>query len=125
MPNKVIIVTGSSGKGSTTRIIANGFKDLGFSVAYNKEGGNMLYGVITTLLKNCTLGGKVKPEVLVLEMDERSVKFVAPFIKTTDIVITNVTRDQPPRQRHIEFIVEEILRGIDDSIHLYLIVTLF
>ena len=120
MPNKVIIVTGSSGKGSTTRLIANGFKDLGFSVAYNKEGGNMSYGVISTILKNCTLGGKVKPEVLVLEMDERSVKFVAPFIKVTDMVITNVTRDQPPRQRHIEFIVEEILKGINDDIHLYL-----
>ncbi len=120
MPGKVIIVTGSSGKGSTTRLIANGFKDLGFSVAYNKEGGNMSYGVITTLVKNCTIGGKIKPEVLVLEMDERSVKFVAPFIKTTDIVITNVTRDQPPRQRHFQFIVEEILKGIDEDVHLFL-----
>ena len=120
MPEKVIIVTGSSGKGSTTRIIANGFKDLGFSVAYNKEGGNMSYGVISTLLKNCTLSGKIKPSVLVLEMDERSVKYVAPFIKTTDMVITNVTRDQPPRQRHFQFIIEEILKGINDNIHLYL-----
>ena len=120
MPKKVIIVTGSSGKGSTTRIIANGFKDLGFSVAYNKEGGNMSYGVITTLLKNCTLNGKIKTDVVVLEMDERSVKYVAPYINTTDMVITNITRDQPPRQRHVEFIIEEIQKGITDNIHLYL-----
>lgn len=120
MPEKVIIVTGSSGKGSTTRIIANGFKDCGYSVAYNKEGGNMSFGVITTLIKNCTLSGRIKTDVVVLETDERSVKFVTPYIKTTDMVITNVTRDQPPRQRHFQFIVSEILKGIDDNIHLYL-----
>lgn len=120
MPSKVIIVTGSSGKGSTTRLIANGFKDLGYTVAYNKEGGNMSYGVITTLIKNCSLGGRIKTDVVVLEMDERSVKYVTPFIKTTDMVITNVTRDQPPRQRHPEFIIEEITKGITDNIHLYL-----
>ncbi len=120
MPDKTIIVTGSSGKGSTTRLIANGFKDLGYTVAYNKEGGNMSYGVITTLLKNCSLSGKIKTDVIVLEMDERSVKYVTPYIHPTDMVITNVTRDQPPRQRHFQFIVDEILKGIDDKIHLYL-----
>lgn len=120
MPSKVIIVTGSSGKGSTTRIIANTFKDLDYTTCYNKEGGNMSYGVITTLIKNCSLSGKIKPEVVVLEMDERSVKFVTPYIKPTDIVITNVTRDQPPRQRHIEFIISEIEKGLDDKVHLYL-----
>ena len=120
MPNKVIIVTGSSGKGSTTRIIANTFKDLGYSVAYNKEGGNMSYGVISTLLKNCSLGGRIKTDVVVLEMDERSVKYVTPYIHPTDMVITNVTRDQPPRQRHFQFIISEILKGIDDKVHLYL-----
>lgn len=120
MPSKVIIVTGSSGKGSTTRIIANAFKDLGYSVAYNKEGGNMSYGVITTLIKNCSLSGRIKTDVVVLEMDERSVKYVTPYIHPTDMVITNVTRDQPPRQRHFQFIIDEILKGIDDKIHLYL-----
>ena len=120
MPDKTIIVTGSSGKGSTTRIIANTFKDLGYTVAYNKEGGNMSYGVITTLIKNCSLSGRIKTDVVVLEMDERSVKYVTPYINPTDMVITNVTRDQPPRQRHFQFIIEEILKGIDDNIHLYL-----
>ena len=120
MPDKTIIVTGSSGKGSTTRIIANGFKDLGYRVAYNKEGGNMSYGVITTLLKNCSLSGRIKTDVVVLEMDERSIKYVTPYIHPTDMVITNVTRDQPPRQRHFQFIIEEILKGINDNIHLYL-----
>ena len=40
LPEKVIVVTGSSGKGSTTSIIAHAYRELGFTVAHNKEGGN-------------------------------------------------------------------------------------
>ena len=120
LPSRVIVVTGSSGKGSTTRIIANGFRDCGYTVAHNKEGGNQTSGVITTLLKNCSLGGKVKTDVVVLEMDERYIKYVLPVIKPSDVVITNVTRDQPPRQRHPDFIVSEISKGLSDDMHLFL-----
>ena len=38
LPDKIIVVTGSSGKGSTTRIIANVFWDCGYTLAHNKEG---------------------------------------------------------------------------------------
>ena len=120
LPDKVIIVTGSSGKGSTTRIIASVFRKFGYSVAHNAEGGNLSYGVISTLLKNSTLAGRVKTDVVVLEMDERYVKFVGPFIHVSDLVVTNVTRDQPPRQRHFQFVADEIAKGITDDIHLYL-----
>lgn len=120
LPDKVIVVTGSSGKGSTTRIIAHGFRALGYSVAHNKEGGNQTYGVITTLLKNSSLSGRIKTDVVVLEMDERYIKYVLPIIKPSDVVITNVTRDQPPRQRHPQFIIDEIMKGLDEKVHLYL-----
>ena len=120
LPKKIIVVTGSSGKGSTTRIIANCFRRFGYTVAHNKEGGNQTCGIITTLLKNCTLGGKVKTDVVVLEMDERYVKYVFPVIRPSDVVITNITRDQPPRQRHPDFIISEINKGITENIHLYL-----
>lgn len=120
LPDKVIVVTGSSGKGSTTKIIAHAFKELGFSVAHNKEGGNQTSGVVTTLLKNSSLSGKIKTDIVVLEMDERYIKYVLPIIKPSDVVITNVTRDQPPRQRHPQFIINEIEKGLDEKMHLYL-----
>lgn len=120
LPDKIIVVTGSSGKGSTTRIIANVFRDCGYTVAHNKEGGNQTCGVITTFLKNCKLNGKVKTDVVVLEMDERYIKYVLPIIKPSDVVITNVTRDQPPRQRHPDFIISEIDKGLNENMHLFL-----
>ena len=120
VPEKIIIVTGSSGKGSTTKIIASVLRDFNYKVAHNEEGGNLPAGIITTFLKNSSITGKVKADVAVLEMDERYVKFVTSVIKATDIVVTNVTRDQPPRQRHFEFVSGEILKGINKEAHLYL-----
>lgn len=120
LPDKIIIVTGSSGKGSTTRIIAHAMRNLGYKVAHNKEGGNQTSGVITTFLKNCNLNGKVTKDVVVLEVDERYIKYIAPVIKPTDVVITNITRDQPPRQRYPKFIIEEIEKGLNEDMHLYL-----
>lgn len=120
LPKKVIVVTGSSGKGSTTTIIAHVLREFGYRVSHNKEGGNQTEGIITTILRDCSLNGKSKSDVLVLEMDERYVKYIFPLIKPSDVVITNITRDQPPRQRHTDFIIEEISRGLNENIHLYL-----
>ena len=40
LPQKIIAVTGSSGKGSTSKIIAEVYKNLGYKVAYNSKGSN-------------------------------------------------------------------------------------
>ena len=120
LPNKVIVVTGSSGKGSTSSIIAKVFEDSGYSVCHNDKGGNLPNGIITTLVKNSTLNGKIKSDVIVFEVDERYLKFICPYINPTDIVITNVTRDQPPRQGHIDLVINEIKKGINKNTKLYL-----
>lgn len=59
-PNLVIAVTGSSGKGSTTKMIAEVLKKQGFKVAYNDKDSNERSAIITTLLENSTLTGETK-----------------------------------------------------------------
>ncbi len=118
LPEKVVAVTGSSGKGSTTKIIAEVYKDLGYKVAYNSKGSNERSAIITTLLENCDLNGKVMTDICVFEMDERYAKYVFPYIKITDVIITNITRDQPPRQRHFDFVFNEIKKSLNSDIHL-------
>lgn len=120
LPKRIIVVTGSSGKGSTTKIIAHVLRESGFKVCHNEKGGNQKPGIITTLINASTLSGKAKSEIAVLEIDERSIKYILPIIHPTDVVITNITRDQPPRQKHINFIFEEINKGLDKNMHLYL-----
>lgn len=120
MPNKIIAVTGSSGKGSTSTIIAELFRDSGYSVAHNISGSNLIAGITTTLLENCTLTGKIKSDVLIFEIDERYTKYVFKSVKPDTLVITNICRDQPPRQGHFDLVFEEINKSIDEDVLLVL-----
>ena len=115
LPKTTIVVTGSSGKGSTTKKISQVLKDNNYKVTYNNKGSNERSAIITALLKDSDLKGTIKSDICVFELDERYVKYVIPDIKPNYIVITNLTKDQPPRQRHYDFVYEEIYKGLNNA----------
>ena len=117
-PKLVIMVTGSCGKGSTTRIIADALRENGMTVAHNLEGSNLLGGVASTVIKNIRFSGKIPTDALVLETDERYLKFITKYIKPDYLVINNITRDQPPRQGDFDIVFGEILKGIPENTHI-------
>ena len=51
-PKYVIGVTGSSGKGSTTSLIAHILSDSGLNVVWNNTGSNVVNGTTTLILNN-------------------------------------------------------------------------
>lgn len=120
IPNTIIAVTGSSGKGSTSSIIAHVYRKMGYKVIHNASGANLTAGITTMLLENCSLSGKVDGDVLVYEMDERYAKFVFEDVKPSHIVITNITRDQPPRQGHFDCVYEEVKKALPKGVTLVL-----
>ena len=119
-PKITIAVTGSSGKGTTCNLIKNTLIDNNYSVILNESGNNGINGAISLILNNCTLSGKFKSDVLILECDERHLKHIFKKWKPTYLIVTNITRDQPTRNGTPEEVFNEILKGIDDSIHLIL-----
>lgn len=114
-PEIRIAVTGSSGKGSTSSLIAKVLKDNGYKVSYNDMGSNLTWGCTTSFLRNISLTGKFKSDILVIEIDERDTKEMFPCLKPTHVVITNLTKDQPPRQHHVDNVYKDILKGITDN----------
>ena len=120
LPKIVIAVTGSSGKGSTTKLIADSLKDNGYSIVHNVSGANLTDGILTTILENCTLSGKVKKDAFIVETDERYAKYVFPAIKPNYVVITNITRDQPPRQGNFDLVFNEIKKALNKETNLIL-----
>jgi len=114
-PKEVIMVTGSSGKGSTTAIIAELLRASGKTVCHNLEGSNMLRGIASTMVKHVTWGGQIPEDAIVLEVDERYLKVVTKYITPSLIVVNNVTRDQPPRQGNFDLVAAEILKGIPET----------
>ena len=113
-PKLVIMVTGSSGKGSTTKYIADLLRKNNMKVCHNVYGSNLIDGVTTSIISN-TKGKKVNVDALVLEIDERYLKFVTKYIRANIITINNITRDQPPRQGNYEEVFEEICKGLNSD----------
>ena len=119
-PSTVIAVTGSSGKGSTSSMLAHVYRKMGYKVVHNASGANLKPGITTMLLENCNLNGKVKGDVIIYEVDERFAKFIFPDLTPQYVVVTNITRDQPPRQGNFDLVYEEIKKALPDGTHLIL-----
>ena len=108
LPKYVIGITGSSGKSSSTELMYNILTKNGYSVVYNKEGSNTINAITALILNNSTLSGKLDKDVLLMELDEQFMKYIFEYIKPTHLMITNITRDQPPRNSHPEKIFNAI-----------------
>lgn len=111
-PKTRIMITGSSGKGSTAKLIADVLKEEGYSICFNQEGSNLKYGITTACIKNSNLFGKIKKDILLLEVDERYAKEIYKEIKPNDLIITNLTKDQPPRQFDVDIILKELEQNL-------------
>lgn len=118
-PKKIIMVTGSSGKGSTVKLISEVLNNNNLKVCSNIEGSNLLFGIATTIINNVKFK-KVNADALVLEVDERYLKIITKYIKPNYLIINNITRDQPPRQGSFDIVFNEISKALSDDIHLVL-----
>ena len=115
LPDKIIAVTGSNGKTSTVEMIARVLTKEGKKVVWNKEGSNQIEGVTSLILSNCTVGGTLKADVLLLESDERYSKYTFSHFAPTHYVITNLYRDQLTRNGHPEWVFDAIKPSISDK----------
>ena len=120
LPKYVIGITGSSGKSSSTELMYNILTKNNYTAIYNKEGSNTMNAITSLILNNSTLFGKLKKDVLLMELDEGFMKYIFKYIKPTHLMITNITRDQPPRNAHPEKIYNEIKNAIPNGTHLIL-----
>ncbi|MBR2826888.1 MAG: DUF1727 domain-containing protein [Erysipelotrichaceae bacterium] len=118
LPETVIAVTGSNGKTSTVEMIANVIEKAGKTVAYNREGSNQIEGVTTLIIADCTLGGKMRSEVLLLESDERYARHTFKYFHPKYYIINNLYRDQLTRNGHPEWVYDVIGQSIYDDMTL-------
>ncbi len=110
---KVIAVTGTNGKTTTTNLISYYLQQAGETVVGNGEGANMISGVATALIKDCNLLGTAQSRTVVLEVDEGSVGKILPAVKPDLIVVTNYFRDQLDRYSELDQIITLLRKTID------------
>ena len=67
-PKYVIGITGSSGKGSTTSLIAHILEKSGYKVVWNNSGSNLVNAATTLILNNTNpFTKKINADVLLME----------------------------------------------------------
>ena len=102
VPGGVVIISGTNGKTTTTKIVVELLEAAGLKVFTNRTGSNFSRGVAAALLGEINLRGRLKADIAVLELDEAwAVKFVK-LIKPRYSLLLNVMRDQLDRFGEID-----------------------
>lgn len=101
----VIAVMGTNGKTMTNNCIRAILKQDGNNVISNLEGNNMETGILSLLIKHCSLSGKIKADYITLEVDESYVPVVFKDLKLDTLVILNFFRDQLDRVGEVETLI--------------------
>ena len=103
LPRGVIVVSGTNGKTTTTKMVVQLLREQGLKVLTNRSGSNFVRGVLASLLTEVDAGGRLSHDVAVLELDEaHAVRFVR-LIKPRHALLLNVMRDQLDRFGEIDY----------------------
>ena len=100
---KPLVITGTNGKTTTTKLVAEIFKSQKFRVLTNPSGSNFTRGIASELIKDI----KFKPlsrqfDIAVLELDEAYAKQFANKVDIGSLLILNISRDQLDRFGEID-----------------------
>ena len=102
LPYSVVLVSGTNGKTTTTRMVASMLSDLGLRVFTNPTGSNFTRGVVSALLTEVSLTGKLNADIAVLELDEAYAVHFVKQVKPRYSLLLNVMRDQLDRFGEID-----------------------
>lgn len=115
---KKIVITGSNGKTTTSRMIAEMAKESGNRLSHNRSGSNLLQGVTSVAVNFATVFGRLESDVLVFEIDEGTMQHVIPEIQPDVVVITNIFRDQLDRFGELYAVarsLDKVLEGLPET----------
>lgn len=93
----LVIVTGSSGKSTTTKMLVGVARAHGKSVFTNPSTANILQGFYSTIIEQSDIFGRIVADIAILEMDEAHAASLTRRIKPQTVAILNVMEDQLDR----------------------------
>ena len=103
LPCGVVVVSGTNGKTTTTKMVVQLLREQGLKVFTNRTGSNFVRGVLASLLTEVDAAGNLDADIAVLELDEaHAVHFVA-RVRPRACLLLNVMRDQLDRFGEIDY----------------------
>jgi len=102
IPKGIIVVSGTNGKTTTTKLIVESLQNKGLKVFTNRTGSNMTRGLISAVISQADMLGRLPYEIAILEIDEAYAAIFANTVPVRGAVILNVMRDQLDRFGEID-----------------------
>lgn len=97
LPDGVIVITGTNGKTTTTKMVVELLQANGKRVLTNPTGSNFTRGIISSLTQQAHLSGHLPFDIGVFELDEAYAWQFVQQVKPRWVVALNVMRDQLDR----------------------------
>lgn len=101
IPKGSIIITGTNGKTTTSKMAAEILRRSGLEPITNSGGSNLSRGILSTLIEKSTLFG-MRGKIGLFEVDEAAMPAVAAAVKPSVIVVLNLFRDQLDRYGELD-----------------------
>jgi len=114
-PNlKIILVAGTNGKTTTSKMLSEILEANGKKVFSNQEGANLLNGIASSLISRSNPFGKIKYDVAVFETDENSLPIILENTKPFAIILLNLFRDQLDRYGEVNIIADKWKKALEN-----------
>ncbi len=100
--DRIIVVTGTNGKTTTTKMLKDILQNDGKDVVTNSTGSNMPRGIITSVISAMNWSGGLKAEVGLFETDEGFTTQICQELNPDILAILNLHRDQLDRYGELD-----------------------
>jgi UDP-N-acetylmuramyl tripeptide synthase len=110
VPRGIVVVSGTNGKTTTTKMLVAVLRAHGRNVFTNPTGSNFTRGVLSEMLPQLPMSGRLAADTVVVELDEaHAMRFIAE-VPPTHSLLLNVARDQLDRFAEIDHTADLLAR---------------
>ena len=106
LPNGSIVVSGTNGKTTTTRLISHILRSAGMRPIHNRAGANLLTGLFTAIAQGTDWQARPRGDIGLFEVDEATVPSALQHIQPRVLLLHNIFRDQLDRYGEVHFVAD-------------------
>ena len=104
LPHGSIVVSGTNGKTTTTRLLSHILRGAGMRPIHNRAGANLLSGLFTAIAQGTDWQARPLGDVGLFEVDEATVPAALQHIQPRVLLLHNIFRDQLDRYGEVHFV---------------------
>jgi UDP-N-acetylmuramyl tripeptide synthase len=104
LPNGSIVVSGTNGKTTTTRLLSHILRGAGLRPLHNRAGANLLSGLFTAVAQDTDWQARPRGNIGLFEVDEATVPRALEHVEPRVLLLHNIFRDQLDRYGEVHFV---------------------